>query len=809
MRRGKRLDPVAVAILLALATPVSSQRGPEADPRPWPHFLGTDSNLTVEASFFARATGVPAADVRWRRPIGPGYSQPVIDGQRAYVAFSDGSRDRLQMISLDSGEPLWDYDIGETWRGVDGSDDGPIATPTLGDGFIVGLGPRGQLFSLDSATGEERWRVDLPAEHGAEIGAYGVGTSPLLVDDRVIVQYAGGAGKSIGAFAAEDGRLLWSRGDDTVSMQSPILVKLGGVRQVLSVTGTEVAGLDPLDGSELWREKYLERAYSHGNPVAVTGPDTFVVSREEGAITFRVERAGNQWTVEEAWHSRDLKRSYAVPLALEGTLYGWSGEFFASVDAATGARNWKTRGVGPGSLLALGDWLVLWTVDGRLLFARADPAEFRKVVELQLADEGTLVNPVWTGDGLILRARDELLSVGVRMTRSSDTPEVTRGMDGVPSVLEELVAALAGLTAEERKTRIESFLDGQEVPLVEADGRVTWAFYGEAEDVALVPGGSPRESALAMTRVDGTDLWVRSEELNPQGAYVYHYQVDGEGPVLDPRNSRRASSIVPSSLLLMPDYRYPAGLDPADAEPARRGTLTDHDFHSELMGGSRNVAVYTPAGYEESRTYPLVVVSSGVDRFFGRVTSIYDATMGKTVEPAVVVFVDIADPPDMNAFYESLGGRGSLFTRMILEEILPWAEANYSVSRERERRLLLGTLLQGARSLDTALRHPGVFGAVAVQSPAMNPAFERELLRLLESVPAETPELYIDWCERDSVSKEESMDVAATLNRLVPKIRSAGLKLTAVELPGGYGWETLTTQTEAILSRFLPFSEDP
>ena len=91
----------------------------------------------------------------------------------------------------------------------------------------------------------------------------------------------------------------------------------------------------------------------------------------------------------------------------------------------------------------------------------------------------------------------------------------------------------------------------------------------------------------------------------------------------------------------------------------------------------------------------------------------------------------------------------------------------------------------------------------------MNPAFERELLRLLENVPAETPELYIDWCERDSVSKEESMDVAATLNRLVPKIRSAGLKLTAVELPGGYGWETFTTQTEAILSRFLPFSKDP
>ena len=312
-----------------------------------------------------------------------------------------------------------------------------------------------------------------------------------------------------------------------------------------------------------------------------------------------------------------------------------------------------------------------------------------------------------------------------------------------------------------------------------------------------------------MTRIDGTELWVRSERLNPRGAYVYHYQVDGQGPILDPHNPRRSSGIVPGSLLLMPEYRFPPGLDPAGAGPDRRGNIEDHEFASDVMGSSRNVAVYTPAGYDRSRTYPLVVVSSGVDRIFGRVTSIYDAVMGKTVEPAVVVFVDITPPPDLNVFSESLGRRGPLFTRMVLEEIIPWVEERYSVSRERSRRLLMGTLLQGARSLDTALRFPNAYGAVAVQSAGLNPAFERELDRLLESAPDDLPQIYIDWCERDSVSKEESMDLRESAKRLVPKLQAAGVELTAVELPGGYGWEMHTTQTEAILSRFFPLTESP
>ena len=188
----------------------------------WPQFLGDRSDLTVHAPNLNTSRGVPKVEVRWRLPLGPGYSQPIVSGEVAYIAFSDGISDRLKAMDTDSGKTIWDYEIGLTWRGIDGSDDGPISTPSLGNGVIIGLGPRGQLFALDSKGGNQLWRVDLPAEYGAGIPTYGVSSSPLIVDQLVVVQIGAGPGKCIAAFDVRSGEMVWSVGDDTVAYQSPL-----------------------------------------------------------------------------------------------------------------------------------------------------------------------------------------------------------------------------------------------------------------------------------------------------------------------------------------------------------------------------------------------------------------------------------------------------------------------------------------------------------------------------------------------------------------------------------------------------------
>lgn len=68
-----------------------------------------------------------------------------------------------------------------TLHGQDGSFDGRIATPALAEGRMFGLGPRGQLFALEAATGREVWRVDLVAREGAVQPFYGFSASPLVM----------------------------------------------------------------------------------------------------------------------------------------------------------------------------------------------------------------------------------------------------------------------------------------------------------------------------------------------------------------------------------------------------------------------------------------------------------------------------------------------------------------------------------------------------------------------------------------------------------------------------------------------------
>ena len=112
----------------------------------------------------------------------------------------------------------------------------------------------------------------------------------------------------------------------------------------------------------------------------------------------------------------------------------------------------------------------------------------------------------------------------------------------------------------------------------------------------------------------------------------------------------------------------------------------------------------------------------------------------------------------------------------------------------------------GTRALETALRYPGAFGALAAQSPAFIPAIEREIERLLSDFDASGFRVYIDWCDVEEESLADFTTIAAPAQRVAERFRSAGADVATLEQPGGHGWQTWTLQTEAILARFLPVS---
>ena len=90
----------------------------------------------------------------------------MVDG-RLTTTFSDGESDYLVTLDASTGAEQWRYRISDTYKGHDGSDDGPLATPTSDGGVVYGLGARGRLFAVSLEDGKEQWRLDLVANFGA------------------------------------------------------------------------------------------------------------------------------------------------------------------------------------------------------------------------------------------------------------------------------------------------------------------------------------------------------------------------------------------------------------------------------------------------------------------------------------------------------------------------------------------------------------------------------------------------------------------------------------------------------------------
>ena len=106
----------------------------------WPHLRGPhlDGRLT-EVPWLGR-DGLQLEPV-WDMPLGSGYSGIALSAGRAVTMFSDGESDHVMALDASTGVELWRYTLGKTYKGHDGSHDGPLSTPVIDEGVVYGLGP--------------------------------------------------------------------------------------------------------------------------------------------------------------------------------------------------------------------------------------------------------------------------------------------------------------------------------------------------------------------------------------------------------------------------------------------------------------------------------------------------------------------------------------------------------------------------------------------------------------------------------------------------------------------------------------------
>ena len=120
---------------------------------------------------------------------------------------------------------------------------------------MFAVSSRVKLFAIHKQTGKRAWSHDLVKEFGAEQDDRGYAPSPIAYRDTLIV-IAGGPRASVVAFNPATGAPLWTGGDFPVAPGSPLLINVDGQDQLVVLGTDEVVGMDPSNGTVLWRHPH-------------------------------------------------------------------------------------------------------------------------------------------------------------------------------------------------------------------------------------------------------------------------------------------------------------------------------------------------------------------------------------------------------------------------------------------------------------------------------------------------------------------------------------------------------------------------
>lgn len=423
MRDDTPATPPPVPI--AATAPTSAEKPPEvapaATPAPapaaeaaparaayeWPGFRGPDRDSVVRGVRIDTQWAASPPKELWRRPVGPGWSSFSVHGDVFFTQEQRGDEEIVAAYRVSTGAPIWKHrDAARFWESNGGA--GPRGTPTLSQGRVYTFGATGILNVLDEATGKAIWTRNVAADANEAVPAWGFSSSPLLVDDLVVVATAG----KLVAYDRATGAPRWTGPDGGEGYSSPHLITIGGVPQIVLLDQKGATAVAVRDGSRLWDVTLTTSGMSA--PIvqpATAGEDLLITAGDmTGLRRFSVANGPGGWAATERWSTNGLKPYYNDFVVHKGHAYGFDGAMLASIDLADGKRAWKGGRYGNGQLILLADQdlLLVLSEEGELALVSATPDKFTEVAKVPAIQGKTWNHPVVAGDILLVRNGEEM-----------------------------------------------------------------------------------------------------------------------------------------------------------------------------------------------------------------------------------------------------------------------------------------------------------------------------------------------------------------------------------------------------------------
>jgi outer membrane protein assembly factor BamB len=348
----------------------------------------------------------------WRVEVGEGYSSPVVAGGRVFVHTRRDPEEIVSGINLADGKVVWEQKYQAAFKKNQYAVQmakGPNSTPLVAGNRLFTLGVTGVLNAWDTATGRLLWTRDFSKSIDTSKLFCGTAASPLAVDGRVVVQVGSDihGGQILGLNPAT-GATEWEWKGLGPGYASPVVIDLGGVRHLVTMTEGSIVGVDAKNGKELWSVPFPDEWHENITTPLWTGTHLVVSGTRAGTHAFSLAQSGGKWQADAAWKNPDVAMYMSSPVFGDGLIYGHSSKKkgqFVAVDAKTGAVKWATEGREGehASLLLTPQHVVFLTNGADLIVAKRNTPAFAVEKRYEVAEAATWAMPVLLGSNILVR----------------------------------------------------------------------------------------------------------------------------------------------------------------------------------------------------------------------------------------------------------------------------------------------------------------------------------------------------------------------------------------------------------------------
>lgn len=309
--RGRVLAPFC-GCLAALATPSAES---------WPGFRGHGDSLAPDH-------GLPlhwsdTTHVAWRLALpGTGQSSPIVWQDTAYVTCVAGPRQEqclVVAIDLASGREHWRHALASAFpEEPSGTRSQAAPTPVAGPEGVFAFFESGDCLAL-THEGRLRWHRVIPQEVGDLANNHGLGGSPALAGECLIVPLDQEKPSCLLALDRQTGRTRWKAPrPGRTAWSTPLVVEDPATPQIVLSGGGTVTAYRASDGQPLWE---IPGFVKNLVPSPTLGASLLVIAAGSKGSNAAFEWMGSTNAPVERWRADDVASGFASPLIHRGRVY--------------------------------------------------------------------------------------------------------------------------------------------------------------------------------------------------------------------------------------------------------------------------------------------------------------------------------------------------------------------------------------------------------------------------------------------------------------------------------------------------------